>query len=786
MTSGGAQPERPRAPRLVRGDDAWKPWLGLGLAMVVGYFLLPTVALQDYLYQVPGMLAVVAVVAGIAIHRPLDARPWWALALGLALSAAGDWTWVILDRVYGLEPFPSVADVFYLAGMGLVAVALLSLLRGRVPGGDRAGLLDALIVAVGFGLLSWIFLMAPIVADPTQSVTEIGVALAYPVLDILLLGVVVRLFLAPGRRVASLRFLIGALAAFLLADLPYAVMALEGTYASGNLIDGGWLLGAALWGAAALHPSMRHVADAAEPGDLRLSAWRLVLLTGASLMAPAVLVVQAWTGARIDVPVIATGCVVLFLLVIARLGGVVDDLRATLFQRRALEAELERRALHDPLTGLANRVLFRDRLEHALARRDGQVAVLFLDLDDFKTVNDTWGHAAGDALLTQVAQTLRRSVRSGDTVARLGGDEFAVLLEDHPDIYAAGQVAGGLITAVESPVPVGSNWHATGVSIGVSLGTHATATATELMRDADIAMYVAKGKGKGTFVVFEADTHEHVVRGLELRGDMERALREQQFEMHYQPIVHLASGEVVGVEALVRWRHPTRGLLLPADFVPLAESTGAIVPLGRWILTQACREAARWTSPPDRYLSVNLSAVQLVQPDFGTYVGAVLASVGLPADRLLLELTETSRLDQEAASANLVELEKLGVRLAIDDFGTGFAALSQLSRIPFDLVKIDRSFVARLFPGSRGESLITGIVDLARRLGMPVVAEGIENEEQHAQLRKMGCTFGQGFHFAPAMPAAKLRRYLRTASAPAPATRARRPARAAARATSQP
>jgi diguanylate cyclase len=778
---------RARRPHLIRAETLWKAWLGVGVAMAVAYFALPSQGLQDLLYQVPGMLATFAILAGILIHRPPDRRPWLILAVGLALSSAGDWTWVILDRVYGISPFPSIADIFYLGGMGLVAVALLWLVRGRVPGGDRAGLLDALIVAVGFGMVSWVFLMAPIVADTSQSVGEIAVALAYPMLDLLLLGVMVRLLLAPGRRVTSLQLLIGAVVAFLVADFPYALLALQGTYQTGQLVDGGWLLGAALWGASALHPSMRHVADPVESSDARLSIWRIGLLAGASLMAPAVLVIQGIAGTPVDIPVIAAGCVVLFLLVIARLAGVVTDLRTTLQQRKVLEEELERRALHDPLTGLANRVLFRDRVTHALAHRNQPVAVLFLDLDDFKTVNDTSGHGAGDAVLCSVAETLQRTLRPADTVARLGGDEFAVLLDNSPDVYEAGLVAGRLISALQSPMSVAGHRHAIGASIGISLGSSASDTADDLMRDADIAMYVAKGRGKGGFTVFEADSHAAVVRGLELRGDMERAIREEQFELYYQPVVHLASGAAVGVEALVRWRHPTRGLLQPADFIPLVESTGAIVPLGKWILGEACREAARWAREPggagaDRYMGVNLSALQLVQPGFGDLVAEVLAASGLAARQLVLEVTETSRLDQEAGSSQLAQLHALGVRLAIDDFGTGFASLNQLGRIPFDIVKIDRSFVANLSPGSRAESLIGGIVDLTHRLGISVVAEGIEDEEQRVRLRDMGCAYGQGFHLARPMPAAKLRRYLR----PTPAASARRVAGVPAGAAIQP
>jgi diguanylate cyclase (GGDEF)-like protein len=746
-------------------DEAWKIFLVLGLAMTAGYFLLPSVLLQDLGYQVPGMLATLAVVAGILIHRPADRRPWVALAAGLALSTAGDWTWVILDRVYGLEPFPSVADVFYLGGMGLVAAAVLLLVRGRVPGGDRSGVLDALIVSVGIGMLSWVFLMAPIVADESQSLVEIGVALAYPMLDILLLGVMVRLLLEPGRRVLALQLLIGALVTYLVADYIYAALILNDTYQTGQLVDAGWLLGAAFFGACALHPSMRQIAEPVEPGEVRFSGWRLGVLAGASLMAPAVLMIQWLEGEPIDTPVIATGSVVLFLLVILRLGGVVSDLRTTLRQRHELERELERRALHDPLTGLANRVLFHDRLEHALTRRGGQVAVLFLDLDDFKTVNDAYGHAAGDLVLGSVADAIHRSIRPGDTAARLGGDEFAVLLEDQASVYEAGLVAERLLTAVRTPVTVAGQQQSIGTSIGIALGAAGTSTAEELMREADIAMYVAKGKGKGGFTVFEATTHEPVVRGLELRADLEQAIADHQFELLYEPIINLVTGTIAGVEALARWRHPTRGLLDPIDFIPLAESTGAIIPLGRWILNQACREAGPWaTQRPDgsaRFMSVNLSAVQVTDPSFPGSVSAALAATGLTPSQLVLEMTETTRLDQEAAAATLRELRTLGTRLAIDDFGTGYASLSQLSRIPFDMLKIDQSFVAALAPGSRAESLITGILDLARRLGVSVVAEGIEDADQLRQLRDLGCTMGQGFHFAHPMTAADLRTLLR-------------------------
>jgi diguanylate cyclase len=791
-------PTLSRLPALFgQSDTAWRRFLAIGLVMALGYFALPSQDAQNIAYQVPETLAILAVLGGIYLHRPTNPRPWLLLAAGLTLSTIGDWIWVILSMGYGLEPFPSIADAFYLGGQGLIVVGLLILLRGRVPGGDRSALLDSLVIAVGVGLLSWVFLMSPTVANGGGSFEEIAVALAYPVTDVLLLGVLARLFLVPGRRVLAFYLIVGAVVSTLAADSIYAFLAIGNTYQTGQLVDGGWLLSFAFWGAAALHPSMREVAEPIEPGEIRFSFWRLAVLAGASLMAPAVLVVQWALGRPLDVPVIAAGSVVLFLLVIARLGGLVADLRTTLRQRRVLEEELERQTRTDPLTGLANRVLFHDRLEHVLAARDGKAAVLFIDLDDFKTVNDAYGHDAGDTVLRSVAEDIRRAIRPGDTPARLGGDEFAVLLEGGLDGYRSGLVAERVLAAIQTPTPIltgteGSRDYSIGASIGISLGSHDTSSAQQLMREADIAMYVAKGQGKGRFTVFEPTTHAPVLRSLELRTDLEQAIRDRQFELHYQPIVDIATGDIAGLEALVRWRHPTRGLLLPAEFIPLAEATGAIVPLGRWILEEAVNEASTWrplphgsasalkgpippsTSPravPSRFhgtammgvaprrpfMSVNLSAIQLTESGFADATTRLLASSGLPAWDLVLETTESTRLDSETASKALRHLRLLGIRLAIDDFGTGYASLSQLRRVPFDIVKIDQSFVAALGPGSRAEAMVSGVVDLALRLNMLVVAEGIETADQLARLREMGCVLGQGFQFAAAMPATELR-----------------------------
>jgi diguanylate cyclase (GGDEF)-like protein len=481
-------------------------------------------------------------------------------------------------------------------------------------------------------------------------------------------------------------------------------------------------------------------------------------------MAPAVLVIQAARGETVDVPVIAAASVVLFLLVIARLGGLVGELRANLHARRTLEDQLHHRALHDSLTGLPNRALFYDRLEHALSHRSDEVAVLFLDLDDFKMVNDTYGHQPGDDLLCDVADAIRHCVRGADTVARLGGDEFAVLVDRDATIGKATALADRLLAAIGAPKAIAGTHRSIGASIGISVGTSGVTSAEALMREADVAMYVAKSKGKAGHSVFDPHTHDVVVRTMGLQADLERGIRERQFELNYQPIIDLATGELAGVEALVRWRHPTRGLLMPRDFIHLAELTGAIGSLDRWVLQEAGRQAAAWgedgPTGGGRFLSVNLSPLALVQPGLATHVRDVLRTSGLRPEQLLLEVTESVQPDPRGVATSIAALKALNVRLAIDDFGTGFASISRLLESPFDVIKIDEGLLHAMGSDARASAIVSGIVDLARRLGSVTIAEGIESQVHVTELRQLGCNFGQGFHFATALPAAELEEQL--------------------------
>jgi diguanylate cyclase (GGDEF)-like protein/PAS domain S-box-containing protein len=437
-------------------------------------------------------------------------------------------------------------------------------------------------------------------------------------------------------------------------------------------------------------------------------------------------------------------------------------------ERKTFEEQLSHQAFHDPVTNLANRALFVERVRHAIgrARREQcQLGVMFLDIDDFKTINDSLGHGAGDEALMDVAMRLSGSIRTSDTAARFGGDEFVVLLEDLESTEVATEVAERVLEDLRQPLMVAGKELVVRGSIGISiLDSSSSIGADELIRDADAAMYIAKRDGKGGYRMFEPEMHAGVLARLELRADLQRALEAGQFEMHYQPIVRLADGHVAGMEALLRWHHPERGLVLPGDFVPFAEETGLIVPIGRWVLREACQQAVQvqrlWTGTPPLYICVNLSVRQLQHSDVISDVQDALRCSQLDPALLMLEITESMLIeDPEVAVIKLDELRALGVRIAMDDFGTGYSSLSYLSRFPVDVIKMDRSF---LKAGATPEvsDLSSAVVALGSSLALDVVAEGIEFDEQLSRLRDLGCELGQGFHFAHPMEAGHLLDFL--------------------------
>jgi diguanylate cyclase (GGDEF)-like protein len=412
------------------------------------------------------------------------------------------------------------------------------------------------------------------------------------------------------------------------------------------------------------------------------------------------------------------------------------------------QAKLDFLAMHDMLTGLPNRVQFHLHLERELAdtSRGQPIAILFLDLDRFKTVNDTLGHHRGDELLAAVAGRLKASVRASDLVARLGGDEFAIIQTNVEQPANATALARRLIDAVAAPYELAGRQAVVGASIGIALAPGDGMTGDDLLRNADLAMYRAKTHGRGAFCFFEPAMDAELQENRRLELDLRRAVADGQLRVFYQPLIEVASGRVAGCEALVRWQHPTRGLVLPGQFVPLAEEVGLIIPIGEWVLEQACRDAAGW--PEDVRIAVNVSVAQFRSPALFDAVDGALRRSGLAADRLSLEITESLLLsDAQAALAMLSSLRRLGVGISMDDFGTGYSSLNYLRSFPFDKIKIDQSFVRDLETSESSNAIIRAIVHLGCALGIPVTAEGVETEQQFARVKAEGCAEAQGYLF---------------------------------------
>jgi diguanylate cyclase (GGDEF)-like protein/PAS domain S-box-containing protein len=433
---------------------------------------------------------------------------------------------------------------------------------------------------------------------------------------------------------------------------------------------------------------------------------------------------------------------------------------------RLAEDDIRYQALHDSLTGLPNRTQVLDHLEQARTLSGKRVAVLLLDLDRFKLVNDSFGHAAGDALLVEIAPRLREALRPGDIIGRLGGDEFVVLLEDVAEEQVAVDVAERIVAALRRPFLLEGIEHFVTVSIGIALAGGERTVAGALIRDADAALYRAKDRGRGRYEVFDRAMRIRTLERLSLENDLRRALEGEQLRVHYQPLVALRDRTIVGLEALVQWEHPKRGLVGPLEFIPVAEESGLIGPIGEWVLHEACRQACEWhAASPDAAplaVAVNLSVRQITQRDLSGMVARTLRDTGLGPQSLCLEITESVILDDsDAANQALRALLALGVRMVLDDFGTGYSSLGYLTRLPIDGLKIDRSFVKRLGVSERSTAIVTAIVRMAAALSMEVTAEGVETARQIEELQRLGCHYAQGFHFAHPLPAAEIAEVLR-------------------------
>jgi diguanylate cyclase (GGDEF)-like protein len=552
--------------------------------------------------------------------------------------------------------------------------------------------------------------------------------------------------------------------------------------------DPSWIITAAAEGAGALEGSPRRAPATLGLAGRAISSGRLeVLEAGESrdLLLPDLVGGQAHTG--MAAPVHEHGTVVGGLVVASRRPDrSYTEAECEMFSAFAEHASLAlaaaktvdsmRQAFNDGLTGLPNRALFVDRLQRALARATldgGRATVLLLDLDRFKLVNDSLGHVEGDRLLVEVAKRLRGSLRRNETTARLGGDEFAVLLDSgSAETGEAQREARRILDALREPIRIQDRDVFTSASIGIASGS--ACSAEELLRNADVAMHRAKAGGKNRYEVFEPGMHAEVVERLELEADLQRALERGDFVVHYQPIVDLSTAAIVGVEALVRMIHPRRGLVPPGLFIPLAEETGLIMPIGNLVFREACRQVAAWQSTlpvaAELGLSVNLSGRQLEDPAVAQKVANMIASTRLAPNTLMLEITETVLMhDTREIVERLHELRGLGVRVAIDDFGTGYSSLNYLQRLPIDVLKIARPFVDGLGSGAREGAVARAIVDLASALELDTVAEGIECQDQAVRLGELGCRLGQGFHFDRPMEAAAFEDRLRKQGALVPA-----------------
>ena len=688
----------------------------------------------------------------VAVSRLGRYRAAWTVVLmGQACFLIGDVCFAVLEHVFHSDAYPNIGDIFYVAGYPFIAAGLVMLLRSRGTSsgtsGDAGGVIDGFIVATSVGVLLWVFFVEPTAFDHTLPVFERLITVAYPAGDLLLIAIGAQLAVRQVRRQAPYWIVAVALVALLVSDLGYLYQSFYGTYSERDAIDFGWWISYALMVAVLLHPRVGDIVSAPARSTPRLSLRRIIVLALVTVAAPLTIAARSAAGASLQLPVLLGGTVVLFGLVVARLVVMARELEAS----RTL---LLHEATHDALTGLGNRTLFSDQIDRALSN-GLPVAVLCLDLDDFKMVNDSLGHPAGDVVLQVVGERLLNLLRPGDAVARLGGDEFAMLVSD-PDPSTGGAVAQRALSAIRQAIgiPDGPIVHSN-VSIGIAHSS-SDSSVEALLRDADIAMYLAKQSGKGHHEVFQPGMRQEMIDRLELRADLAEALVRNEFVLQYQPIIEVETGRPVGVEALLRWDHPRRGRVEPMQFIPLAEETELIVPIGRWVLMEACRRAVELDPRPDGLeIAVNVSAVQLRDPGLIDDVQHALESAGLDPSRLILELTESAVInDIDAAAITLCELRTHGVRIALDDFGAGYRSLQHLRAFPVDIVKLDRSFVVSSL--EHDSTVLSGLIEMAANLGMETVGEGIEEPSQLDMLRSLHCRYAQGFLIARPMPSDRL------------------------------
>ena len=710
----------------------------------------------------PALAAAACLLASRRAILPQHARGWRLLGFSALSWSLGQVVWTYYELTGLAAPFPSFADVGYLLAVPLALAGVWSLSVRATASSWLVAVLDALIIAGGLLAISWPLVLGPSWQEGASSQWLFALTLAYPIGSLIVASAVLLAIMRTDRdrdAVPLLQIAAGFLV-LVSADSLFVWSTLQGTEQNVSWSDIGWITGYLIICLAAVKYPKTVASGRADhrltPG-LRRAALPLTVVSVAWVLRMGLVITNQPEDKFLTIITVITVALVLarYLMTMQENQTLTGSLEEKIGELTAREQQLSHQALHDPLTGLANRRLFSDRVEHALnrSRRTGDLsAVLFVDLDDFKTVNDSLGHAAGDRLLAAVAARLSGCVRPGDTVARLGGDEFGILLEEMEGTEHASNVARRILESLDVAFPLDGRQVFTRASVGVAVADGNTGHAgADLLSDADVALYAAKGAGKSTFRLFERTMRVVAIERLELGQDLRRALHQNQFFCHYQPIVDLVTGRVVAIEALVRWDHPHRGLVGPNSFVELAEESGMIGEIGMSVLQMAAWQTANWRAegkvPAALELHVNLSGRQLEDPYLVEKIKRVLASTGFPGNLLVLEITESVAVETGAQHLDLLnQMRELGIRFAIDDFGTGYSSLNYLRALPVDVLKIDRAF-AQTTDGQTDTVLLEAIVRLGHSLGIDMIAEGIEHEEQATTLKRLGCRRAQGFLF---------------------------------------
>ena len=732
----------------------WRRYLFVGLLAVGVDLLLPVGLGRDLVCSLIAASGTAAIYESVRRNRPDHPSAWYVLVGGMAFWVVGMALYSWQKHVNPIATFPSLADVAYLVAYPLQASALLMFARSRGRERRPTALLDSAILTLGVGLLSWVFLIQPIWAAEGEPTLSRLVALAYPLGNVLLFGALARLANAPGPGRIVARLLAASIGLMLVVQsLIQAVASVPIIDPHTSVVDPAWVIFFVLGGAAALHPSTRVLSSPAVCAEDNIHVARIVLLVAATLTGPAILVGELIAAVPLDAWTVVVASALMMLLILARMIRMVRQMQE--------QAEwLIQLADTDPLTGLPNRRALTAEVLARLGDQSRHRALLLLDLDKFKEVNDSLGHHVGDQLLVQVGTRLSEHLRTGDLLARLGGDEFAVLLDD-AGRDGATDVADKLRAALDEPFFLEEVAVHSSFSVGIALFPDDGLDLSTLLRKADIAMYKAKTSGHGRHVYCSIDDADDTTR-LQKVDELRTALSTDQFVVHYQPKIDLDTGGVHAVEALVRWEHPTRGLLYPDAFLHLVEDSGLMPTLTRVVLALALDQAAAWhTQGRPLTVAVNLSASSLVDSDLPRQVASMLADRGVSPAALVLEITEEFLMaDRGRARSILTRLRNTGIQISVDDYGTGYSSLSYLRDLPVDELKLDRSFILPMAHDTRAVALVASTIALAHSLGLRMVAEGVETIVSYTELTRLGCDQAQGYFMSRPVPTAELNNWL--------------------------